>query len=222
MELCKDFTCSDWRALRKRIDADREEAWSQAIGVFKRRMNERFFRCIETLLQSDKEPTENQPIVPGFAIMALCCLLVETLQSFYEGGRAEGPTLPDGACPYPNGCAKEPSTARAFKQFLKRSPHFNSDFHNSEIRGDFSQHVRNALLHEAETRKGWLIRKTVPRGRIVQGKRGKYVLNRTEFYNALRAEFGDYIALLGDPSKQAERRRFLSKMDGLCLAEPRS
>jgi hypothetical protein len=219
MELCKGFTCSDWRALRKRIDAGQAEAWSKAIGVFERRMNERFFRCIESLLKSDEEPAENQPIVPGFAIIALCCLLVETLQSFYEGGPAQGPRLPDGACPYPSGCAKEPSTARPFKEFLKRSPHFNSDFHNSEIRGDFSQHVRNALLHEAETRQGWLIRKSVPRGRIVEGKRGKYVLNRTAFYNALRAEFSDYIALLDDPSKQTERKHFLTKMDSLCLAE---
>src|SRR5258708_28254473 len=147
MELCRGFSATKWRTLRGRWKDDEEEAWEEAIAVFERRMKERFVRCIDLLLMADRRGNHREPIVSGFAIMSLCCLLAETLQSFYEGGMQR--SLPDVACTHPTGrCAKEPSTARALKDFLRNSPHFRGDFRNSEIRGDFSQDVRNALLHE--------------------------------------------------------------------------
>jgi len=164
-------------------------------------MMERYFKCIQMLLAGD-DKSQAKPIVPGFAIMALCCLVAETLQSFYEGGIH--PSESPSACDYQTTgkCVREPSTARTLKEFLKNSCHFDKDFKNSEICGDFSQGVRNALLHEAETRKGWLIEKTRPVGKILNGKHGKYVLNRTNFHVALMAEFEDYLTKLMDPANR--------------------
>jgi hypothetical protein len=150
--------------------------------------------------------------------MALCCLVSETLQSFYDGGQRQREV--ESQCSYPDGkCEKDPSTARALKTFLKNSRHFNKDFKNSEIRGDFAQDVRNALLHEAETRKGWLIEKSRPVGKVVSGRHGNYTLNRTEFYWALKAEFVDYLCRLRDPANRPIRDNFLAKMDSLCEAK---
>jgi len=221
MELCKNFTTGRWRELRQRIKVNDEKAWLEAIDVFERRLRERFFRCIDALLNTGNFPKSDGPIVPGFCVMALCCLLVETLQSFYRGGREKEPDALDASCTYPNGkCMKQPSTARAFKDFLANSRHFRKDFRNNEIRGDFAENVRNALLHEAETRKGWLIRQCQPSDRIVSGRRGMYILNRTKFYEALSAEFKDYLGRLRDPSNGTHRERFLAKMDSLCVAAP--
>lgn len=153
--------------------------------------------------------------------MALCCLLVETLQSFYKSEEKDQVTVPAEPCTYPTGrCAKDPSTARAFKEFLKNSKHFNQDFSNSKIRGDFAAYVRNALLHEAETRHGWLVERTIPEDRIVETIDGGYVLNRTSFYRALKGEFQDYLARLHDCSEQDLRANFLRKMDSICDTEP--
>jgi len=156
MEICKDYKVSRWRALKPRLENGSQVAWEEAIGVFERRLNERFFRCMHLLLNADESRSDGGGhVVPGFALMALCCLIVETLQSFYRGGRAEQQDSFPRACTYPVGnCIAQPSTARAFKDFLKDSPRFKDDFKNSEIRGDFSQNVRNAILHEAETRGG--------------------------------------------------------------------
>lgn len=219
MELCRGFSVTKWKKLRALLP-DAEEGWREAISVFERRMRERFFRCIDLLLAAE-EKKRTEAIVPGFAIMALACLIAETLQSFYDGGIH--PVEVKSACTYltTGKCAKEPSTARTLKEFLKNSPHFNKDFKNSEIRGDFSHDVRNALLHEAETRKGWLIEKTCPTNQIVNGKHGSYVLNRTKFCRALLAEFEDYLAKLRDPANRSARENFLAKMDSLCTAEPK-
>jgi hypothetical protein len=222
MELCAGFTSQQWQTeLRPHLDADNPTMWERAIGVFERRTKERFFRCIDELLKADEARTENEIIRPGFSVMALCCLLVETLQSFYEGGRNTNTGVVAGHCTYPAGrCAKEPSTARAFKDFLKKSRYFKEDFRNSKICGDFANDVRNALLHEAETRGGWLITRTVPAERILLHIKNGYRLNRTNFYQALHKEFDNYLAELRDASQNARRENFLKKMDSICDAEP--
>ena len=70
------------------LDHD-EAAWVEAIGVFERRIKERFLTCIDALIAADTKPdlkplasTAEALSVPGFSIMALCCLLVETLRRF--------------------------------------------------------------------------------------------------------------------------------------------
>lgn len=222
MELCAGFTSEQWRTeLRPHLDADNPAMWDKAIGVFERRMRERFFRCIDMLLKADDACGDNEIVRPGFSIMALCCLIVETLESFHEGGRITNADVVAQPCTYPTGrCAREPSTARAFKDFLKRSPYFNGDFRTSQICGDFANDVRNALLHEAETRGGWLIARTVPADRILTSYNDGYQLNRTNFCRALHDEFEDYLIKLRDPSQNTLRKNFLKKMDSVCDTEP--
>lgn len=101
IELCRGFTTHQWRELRPHLDSDDPEAWECAIEVFRRRLSERYLSTIEALIAADSRidstrhsrrgdcsnlpQDEAAPVVPGFAITALCCLLVETLQSFREG-----------------------------------------------------------------------------------------------------------------------------------------
>jgi hypothetical protein len=90
------------------------------------------------------------------------------------------------------------------------SPRFGSTKAQSE---DFRQFVRNGVIHDAETRKGWLVEKTVPRDAITKkNSHGDYVLNRTKFHKALEATFGDWIAKLraGDADL---RKKMRARMD---------
>jgi hypothetical protein len=211
VEICRGFTDDQWRALRNRLDGDDEPAWNCAVEVFSRRIRERFLSCVESLEDSDSHhrvpissgaapdcstlPADvgGRIVVPGFAIMALCCLLVETLQSFREGQGSQ-------------------KTKKIFKEFLKR-PAFGREFVDDSVASSFAEGVRNGILHEAETRR-WVIRRNEPAGRIVRELgHGRYLLNRVEFCRAVKAEFEGYAAELREPAKKDLRKKFLKQMD---------
>ena len=246
MKICSTHLDTDWNALRPKLNMGDVEAWEEAVIILERRMNERFFNCIDLLVKAGKDDLQKQfetgcaTITAGFSIMALCCILVETLEAFYEGHIMEPPLIPDHPCEYPRGaclrtpqlqettdpchwpdegpCVRTPPTARSFTQFLKNSPHFK-DF-TGKARNSFSQQIRNGLLHDAETRGGWLIRMCEPSDRIVERRGDKYLLNRTKFYEALKAEFDDYLGRLKNPENATLRSNFLKKMDNICQYEP--
>jgi hypothetical protein len=74
----------------------------------------------------------------GFGIMANCCLLIETLQSFKEGTEDS-----------------DRNSRKAFDDFFRDN---YSDF-NDFIYTDFYKNVRCGILHQGETTGGWIIRR---------------------------------------------------------------
>jgi hypothetical protein len=73
-ELCLGFRKTQWEALSRRLEGHDENAWAEAIGVFERRMKERFFSCIDALFTADtrnrcSDSTPTEDCVPGFSIM---------------------------------------------------------------------------------------------------------------------------------------------------------
>ena len=78
----------------------------------------------------------------GFTIMAVSCLLIETLESFYKG-------WPD----------TNKKSQLAFCNFFDRNQGFSS------FRGEaqnFYKHVRCGILHQGETTGGWHVRRDGP------------------------------------------------------------
>lgn len=236
VQICRGFTAAQWRKLSTRLvnsdgtSSNDQEAWRCAIEVFKRRIHERFLSCIEALEAADSKsdiwvrveaaadcstlPCKSDAVVPGFAIMALCCLLAETLQSFRC--KQEPPQKPDEACSYPKGpCVRIPQTTTtdAFKAFLRR-PAFNGAFADEQIATAFVNGVRNGILHEAETRK-WVIWRSDPQNQIVAKLGGGYVLNRGAFYRALRHDFDQYLEELQGLNSVEQRLRFRKKMNDI-------
>ena len=156
--------------------------------------------------------------------MALCCLLVETVQGFHDGRNPDGGPPNVTRCTYPEGrCVLSPSTAAAFRSFLSQRPHLKGDF-NKKKAGDFSQNVRNALLHYAETRRGWLIRRNKPDGKhgILGREANAFVVYRTKFYEALYEEFKNYLRHLANPSETELRKHFLTRMDYIAKTAPKA
>jgi hypothetical protein len=200
--LCSGFKKSDWPALERRLKKGDEDAWVEAIDVFERRINERFFSCIDVLIAADSKLDGSLPgkaqagaCFPGFSMMALCCLLVETLQSFRDG--------PSNWTPG--------KTMANFKLFLRR-PAFGEAF-DEEIIRKFVNGLRNGILHDAETRR-WVIRRDKPKGKIVEQLDGGLALNRTLFYEAVKKEFKSYLTELRKSSTTGPRERFRKKMQG--------
>lgn len=226
VQICRGFTDEQWKMLRKRLDEQDEAAWTCAVEVFERRIKERFVSCIEALMAADSKLSVSIPagapadcstlpdddgrpvVVPGFSMMALCCLLAETLQGFREAP----PTKPVvvGPCTYPKGQCIKPSTTDQFREFLRR-PAFGNAFDDEKIAKKFVNGVRNGIFHEAETR-GWVIQRDRPEGQILAQKGNRYALNRSEFYKALKTEFDLYLRELRDPANSALRSRFVKKM----------
>lgn len=73
----------------------------------------------------------------GFAIMANCCLLIETLESFYRGWAQSKSEL-------------------AFLKFFTRDNEFK-EFAVDDIPTKFYKHIRCGILHQGETTGGWKI-----------------------------------------------------------------
>jgi hypothetical protein len=200
-DLCFEFSSTDWEELEPRLDHD-EAAWGDAISVFERRMKERFFTCINALVRADTRPDLKRSgslpkasrCIPGFSIVALCCLLIETLEGFREGASR--------------------NTERQFMKFLNR-PAFGGAFAGDNIAKSFVNDIRNAIFHEAETRK-WIIRRNRPAGQIAVAEQDGYVLNRYPFYEAIKQEFESYVGDLRDPSNSQLRKTFREQMNGIC------
>jgi hypothetical protein len=64
-------------------------------------------------------------------------------------------------------------------------------------------------MHDAETRRHWLIEKTIPADAMFGRNDGGYILNRTKFHEALSATFDEWIADLrnGDVALRANMRK---------------
>jgi hypothetical protein len=230
VQICRGFTDEQWFALRPLLDSGDEGAWRCAIQVFEQRIKERYLSCLDALIAADSKldvscpspppadcstlPDDHgkQVVVPGFAILALCCLLAETLQGFRE--KPAKPAAASGPCTFhESGKCIKPATTDQFREFLRR-PAFRGEFGEDDVARSFVNGVRNGIFHEAETR-GWLIWREEPPGKILAVEDGRYALNRTEFYRALKAEFEGYLAELRNPTKTDLRTRFKKKMNDI-------
>jgi hypothetical protein len=126
----------------------------------------------------------------GFAIMAVSCLMIEALESFYRGwtdsrGKSE----------------------LAFCSFFSRCDAFD-DFRS--VAGPFYRHVRCGILHQAETTGGWRI---VRRGPL----RIDRTINATKFAKALRHVLHEYASSLRrDNWDSAPWQAFRKKMNAVC------
>jgi hypothetical protein len=123
------------------------------------RFDERFLAPFEIMPGSLKS---------GFAQMAVCCLMVETLESFYKGWKGTGGVKGEDV----------------FESFFTRVPHF-SEFQGSGK--DFYVHIRCGILHQAETTGGWLVR----RSGVLIDKPNK-VINANKFMKSLSLYLDDY------------------------------
>lgn len=102
--------------------------WNSGIKIFENRIKGRFTDLIEELLEKSKW-SEEQFQGFSFSIMALNCLLIETLKQFYDGIDETRPRM----------------NKEAFKTFLLSSQFF-PEF-KSTTAGDFYTDIRCGILH---------------------------------------------------------------------------
>jgi hypothetical protein len=85
MEIAPGITVADWQRLNL---ADMQSAdWPNAIDIFDAPIRRRFIEPVDVLIAHEIGQERGSF---GFAILAIDCLLVETLQRFYEGRTQNG------------------------------------------------------------------------------------------------------------------------------------
>jgi hypothetical protein len=115
----------------KKLNANDPNDWANAAEIVRDRLNGRFLRFASKCLK-DRDS--------GFVVLAIDSLVAETIQQFIEG--------------ITNGHARSRET---FKRFLEGT-RFQPDF-DADARHAFYSDIRCGLLHQAEAKKMWLIRR---------------------------------------------------------------
>jgi len=113
----------------------------------------------------------------GFCTMAISCLMIEALVSFWKG--------------WPDTIGK---SKKAFKHFFKRCAQQNSELAVfSDCAEDFYENVRCGILHQAETTGGWRILREGP-----LFEPAEKMINATRFHNEIEKALQRYGQTLKD------------------------
>lgn len=196
LQISPKYTVAFWRGLELDPDNPKQEDWLKAVDVLRDRIHGRFITPAQTLIDVDRG---NKQQTFGFAILALDCLVLETIQGFKEG--------------VPNHTGH---STRLFKEFLSNWQPFISCLDAGMVAADkaveFYKQGRCALHHSGATE-----RMTVKvSGPMMKFDNGDIAVNRTLFHTELVAEFDRYLAALTDPASVDLRKKFLLKMNPIC------
>jgi len=142
-----NWTDAHW----KELTFSSEDDWDKAIEIFEDRIRYRYLDAIQVLQDNDhKHYCAHGQRRFGFAMMALACLLIETLAQFYDGlkdsDEARNPPL-------------NLSNTKFYVRFLtERSFVLKSAFDDKPKALAFYRTIRCGILYQAETKKRSIIR----------------------------------------------------------------
>jgi hypothetical protein len=201
MKISNTKSCGYWKNLRRKIleDYNNNSLWLEAHHLFLDRLDSRYFEPANIIKKYGNNTGE------GFAIVTIYCALIEFLETTYLGlNYKEGPLrhLKD----YEYNSAK---CGHLFQSFLVNRKPFLLD---EELAISFYKNVRCGLIHEAQTKNGWLIRVDNPEF-ITTIEKG-FVLNRDIF----RKKIDQYLILYKKHlfTENELKEAFIRKFDGLC------
>lgn len=188
MQIAPGTDAADW----KKLDLDNPSNWETAVSIFERRIRGRFTDAIEFLIADD----EPRPAVErrwGFAVLALDCLLIETLQAFRRG-------LTDTRSKSKDLCVQFLTERSAFKPF----------FPSPDIAARFYYEFRCGIAHNAQVFGDGLLWSVGP---LLAINGTQITVNRTAFHQAFVRELEEYLAALRSGVDQDLRTNFRTKMD---------
>jgi len=194
MQIAPGVNAKEWQVLN--LDDASSPDWTTAVEILAGRIHERFIEPINYLIAAE----EPKPAIErrfGFAVLAIDCLLVETLGAFIDGLEN----------------TKDKSEA-TFCKFLTTRPLFSADF-TEDLAKQFYEEFRCGILHQAEIggeSKVWSV------GPLVRVVGGKIIVNRNKFHEQLKVEFQNYLAELRDLKNVDLRKNFRKKMDFISRA----
>lgn len=205
-----EFTVSDWKNLD--IGNSANPDWDRAIEIFHDRLDGRFLAPVDAVRNHKRYAIQEYS---GFAIVAIDCLLIETLGQFYHGFD-ETPKPRDTAL-NPTHCTHRQFYMRFLEEISTLAPHFDTD----PKRKLFYLHFRCGILHQAQTKKKSRIRYGEPAmvafADAADPDQG-LIVDRNRLHDALIKEIADYEAILKSGADAQKRANFIKKMDFITTA----
>ena len=198
------WTVEHWKILTFTTEND----WKTAIEIFEDRINYRYLEAIYTLQENDNNYyDQNSQRRFGFSMMALDCLLIETLAQFYAG-------IPES----PKGRGKNREFYSSF--LCQASFALKKDFDTLDKANLFYDTIRCGILHQAETKKSstiWFYESSKPNLPFEPTPDGKGLkIYWSNFHQLVKDEFTTYCKCLKDDNPIGYRTSFKSKMDSIC------
>ncbi|MCM0624039.1 hypothetical protein M5J14_05815 [Lysinibacillus sp. OL1_EC] len=184
------YTKDDFLDLRLCLNSD--DNWDTAIEIFQDRIQGRYFNVIDELIQREELMRD------GFIIMALNCLLIETLLQFKNGwDETEG------------------GNKRSYSDFLVSE--FPRIF-NLSLAGKFYSDIRCGILHSAQTKgKSKLTFNEDYVVKLVKYQNKEYVkVDVKNFTTEIRNYYNRYLKMI-ENNKGDIRENFRKKMMYICL-----
>lgn len=188
MEIAKGFTATDFKKLNLLSFTDLD----RAIEVLNQRLDERYIEPADRLIQFENGVSAQYKKY-GFTILAIDCLLIETLQSFYEG-------IIDSS-----GKSKD-----LFANFLLQRNQFSCYFKTKNDAKAFYKNFRCGILHQAQTFNNTKVQVI---GDLISQRDGFTIVNRIKFHEAVKTEVRKYIELLKEKNDQTLINNFRKKMN---------
>lgn len=170
------------------LNSSAPKDWKTAADVISDRLEGRFLRFASRFLKSKHS---------GFVVLAIDSLLAETIQQFKEG--------------VTNGHRQ---SEKLVKRFLEGS-RFQPDF-DAVARKAFYRDIRCGLLHQAEAKKMWLIRRKQPALLQTVGGDQGYIVDVEQFHAGVQGSLNDYLTLLLEPTNSSLRSNLWNKMNHIC------
>jgi hypothetical protein len=161
----KHITAEDYENWRKTANSSEADKHKIADLVYER-LYRRYIKPFEFKDTEYKKKFKN-----GFAIMANCCLLIETLESFYRN--------------WPNTKNK---SELAFLKFFSRDVNFKA-FSTDDMPTIFYRHIRCGILHQGESTGGWRISRDAKD--TILDKNGR-LIQAVKFQETLKKSLDDY------------------------------
>lgn len=190
MKIAPGIEDADWKSLD--LSTPESPDWGRAISTLEQRLRGRFTDPVEFLIADDEKRSPPDRRF-GFVILAIDCMLVETLQAFRLG-------LTDTRSKSQELCTV----------FLTTRDSFKHGFTTTNIAVRFYKEFRCGLLHNAQvfgTGRIWSI------GPLLKLDGSRMTVNRTAFHRAVLDEIRQYLDELRDPRSKELRERFRVKMD---------
>lgn len=188
MLISRNYTAKDWKSLTFKT----EDEWQKAVDIFLDRIETRYLVHIDRII---KHRTS------GFAVLALDCTLIETLEQFRRG--------------------KQKTPNRKVETYfvaLLTGTSFNKHFDKDTARMFYKQ-IRCGLLHQTEARDSQVKRTSaLPMIAYTKGKKG-LIVNSKPFHEEMKEVIRQYADELRNPKSTKAREAFRAKMDFICGVE---
>lgn len=202
MKISPKYSSTNWVSLN--LNRSYHPDWIEGSKIVYDRIYGRYLAQIETL---ENHLDDDIWEYSGFLIMAVDCMVIETLNQFHLG-------IADTNQVY------QGKNRESFRDFFTRSQFFKTHFDDAKS-FIFHNHIRNGLLHQAQTKNKSLINfdehemiKQVNPSNLYDG----IIVNRVLFHEALVNEFNSYIRNLRTEDKTHDelREKCIAKMNTIC------